>query len=515
MRVHAIVEERVQQQLDNILAAEMEKVRVQVEERVQERVRTVVQHEVRATACEAQARLAALAHENECLREAFVEHSELCIRNLGWSSLTPSLTSILAYLWRVMWSCRRRMTRFATSVFGSPVDRRRERLRARLEALRRHAGGDDLQALAELRVLLGPELEEAWRVLKGSAAAVAAEAEAQQAALTSGQASSSSTSAGNAEASSSGSTVGIDAEGSVSATAADGVTSAEGTNVSSSSTSVPNGGIGKSIDGQYCEEMDDDDDDDDDDDGPPRLAEPPELSSEDEYEDEHLGTQQESQRPETQEVASAVCDEAESDDDGAEHRSSAAAETSVAAEISASAAAELLSPTAESREEVSASDVPAEIVTEDASSPAEAPEAVAPEEASAAGEECRESAQEQNGLETSREAEDTTAQSGERSGSAGRQDLIDDQDLELQRVLLLSLTTSGEEASGDPVATASSSSAVHGFVASSASAGSSDCIVGSREEVDAAELYLDAQSDDEGVFEDAKESAPEQVPPSM
>ncbi|CAJ1424336.1 unnamed protein product [Effrenium voratum] len=39
VRVHAIVEERVQQQLDTILVAEMEKVRVMVEERVQGRVR--------------------------------------------------------------------------------------------------------------------------------------------------------------------------------------------------------------------------------------------------------------------------------------------------------------------------------------------------------------------------------------------------------------------------------------------------------------------------------------------
>merc|ERR1719434_615914 len=84
LRVHAIVEERVQQQLDTILAAEMEKVRALVEERVQDRVRAVVQREVRATVCEVQARLVALACENDRLRCAFVEHSDLCFRSLVW-----------------------------------------------------------------------------------------------------------------------------------------------------------------------------------------------------------------------------------------------------------------------------------------------------------------------------------------------------------------------------------------------------------------------------------------------
>jgi hypothetical protein len=88
LRVHAIVEERVQQQFDAILVAEMEKVRTMVEERVQERVRTVVQSEVRATVCEVQSRLAALARENDCLRAAFIEHSDLCFRSLAWAHHT-------------------------------------------------------------------------------------------------------------------------------------------------------------------------------------------------------------------------------------------------------------------------------------------------------------------------------------------------------------------------------------------------------------------------------------------
>merc|ERR1719326_2049699 len=64
LRVHAIVEERVQQQIDSILAAEMEKVRAMVEEQVQERAHAVVQREIHATVCEMQARLAVLAREN-------------------------------------------------------------------------------------------------------------------------------------------------------------------------------------------------------------------------------------------------------------------------------------------------------------------------------------------------------------------------------------------------------------------------------------------------------------------
>merc|ERR1719392_89213 len=87
VRVHAIVEERVQQQLDTILAAEMEKVRKMVEERVEGRVRAVVQREVHATVCEMQVRLAMLARENDRLRTAFLEHldhSDLCFRSLVW-----------------------------------------------------------------------------------------------------------------------------------------------------------------------------------------------------------------------------------------------------------------------------------------------------------------------------------------------------------------------------------------------------------------------------------------------
>mmetsp|Transcript_50671 Transcript_50671/g.135013 ORF Transcript_50671/g.135013 Transcript_50671/m.135013 type:complete len:300 (-) Transcript_50671:553-1452(-) len=123
LRVHAIVEERVQHQLDTILAAEMEKVRALVEERVQDRVRAVVQREVRATVCEVQARLAALACENDRLRCAFVEHSDLCFRSLVWM-LSPNATGFFARTVRIMWCCKRRLNSCSSGLSGAPLDRR-------------------------------------------------------------------------------------------------------------------------------------------------------------------------------------------------------------------------------------------------------------------------------------------------------------------------------------------------------------------------------------------------------
>lgn len=143
-RVHAIVEERVQQQLDGILATEMEKVRALVEERVQSKVRAVVQREVHATVCEMQVRLAVLARENDRLRTAFLEHldhSDLCLRSLVWA-LSPIATGFFARSLRLVWFCQRKVTQFCAWLLGLPPDRRRERLRTRLEAIRRTAGGN-------------------------------------------------------------------------------------------------------------------------------------------------------------------------------------------------------------------------------------------------------------------------------------------------------------------------------------------------------------------------------------
>jgi len=162
VRVHAIVEERVQQQLDAILAAEMEKVRVLVEERVQGRVRQVVQREVYATVCEMQAKLATLAKENEKLRTVFLEHldhSDLCFRSLVWA-LNPNSTGLFARTLRLIWCCRRRFTRFSAWMLGVPLERRRDILRARLElmhqagALRSAGQGNEGQRIEGRQKLL-------------------------------------------------------------------------------------------------------------------------------------------------------------------------------------------------------------------------------------------------------------------------------------------------------------------------------------------------------------------------
>jgi len=162
VRVHAIVEERVQQQLDAILAAEMEKVRVLVEERVQGRVHQVVQREVYATVCEMQAKLATLAKENEKLRTVFLEHldhSDLCFRSLVWA-LNPNSTGLFARTLRLIWCCRRRFTRFSAWMLGVPLDRRRDILRARLElmqqagALRAASAGNESQRIEGRQKLL-------------------------------------------------------------------------------------------------------------------------------------------------------------------------------------------------------------------------------------------------------------------------------------------------------------------------------------------------------------------------
>lgn len=176
MRVHAIIEERVQQQVETILAAEMEKVRTMVEERVQERVRTVLQREVVATVREMQSRLTTLAQENDQLRSAFAEHldhSDLCYRSLIWA-LSPNATGLFARTLRLVWCCRRRFTKLSAMLLGVPPDRRKERLRIRLEALRRLLDSGDPRSAAQLR-LRAPSLE-GGQPFPGAAAFAAAAA---------------------------------------------------------------------------------------------------------------------------------------------------------------------------------------------------------------------------------------------------------------------------------------------------------------------------------------------------
>ncbi|CAK0860310.1 unnamed protein product [Prorocentrum cordatum] len=150
-RVHAIVEERVQHQLDAILHAEMQKVQEIVEDLVQSMVRAVVQAEVHAAAREMRARLARLARENDRLRAAFLEqldHSSLCLRFLVWARSSSATAGLLA---RVLWATRRRLGAW---VLGVPPDRRGEGLRSRLEPFQRAGedeGGEAAAAAAGLR----------------------------------------------------------------------------------------------------------------------------------------------------------------------------------------------------------------------------------------------------------------------------------------------------------------------------------------------------------------------------
>jgi len=71
--VRRLVEERVQQELDTILASEVVKVHAMVEQRVRERVHAVFRKEVRETVRELQAKQEALAEDNSLLSDAFAE----------------------------------------------------------------------------------------------------------------------------------------------------------------------------------------------------------------------------------------------------------------------------------------------------------------------------------------------------------------------------------------------------------------------------------------------------------
>jgi len=88
--VRRLVEERVQQELDSILASEVVKVQAMVEQRVRERVSAVFQREVRETVRELQTRLDALLDENEVLRDAFAE-ANFRSKCLFWAMWPPAL----------------------------------------------------------------------------------------------------------------------------------------------------------------------------------------------------------------------------------------------------------------------------------------------------------------------------------------------------------------------------------------------------------------------------------------
>jgi len=87
--VRRLVEERVQQELNNVLASEIVKVQTLVEERVRERVSSTFRREVRETVRELMDKLDALVKENELLRDAFAE-ANLRAKSMFWA-LNPSL----------------------------------------------------------------------------------------------------------------------------------------------------------------------------------------------------------------------------------------------------------------------------------------------------------------------------------------------------------------------------------------------------------------------------------------
>merc|ERR1719162_2173181 len=68
-----MVEQRVQEKLDSILVTEVAKVHAMVEERVRERVSAIFRREVQVIVRELQAKLDALAEENEVMQDAFAE----------------------------------------------------------------------------------------------------------------------------------------------------------------------------------------------------------------------------------------------------------------------------------------------------------------------------------------------------------------------------------------------------------------------------------------------------------
>merc|ERR1712151_1263103 len=86
--VRSLVEERVQKELDAILATEVGKVQAMVEERIRERVSSMFQGEMREVVRELQGKVNVLLNENEILQDAFAE-ANLRSKMLFWA-LHPS-----------------------------------------------------------------------------------------------------------------------------------------------------------------------------------------------------------------------------------------------------------------------------------------------------------------------------------------------------------------------------------------------------------------------------------------
>jgi len=93
--VRRLVDERVQQELDTVLASEIVKVQSMVEERVRERVSAIFRREVRETVRELQTKLDSLVKENELLRDAFAE-ANLRAKSYFWVMNPPLLQTSIA-----------------------------------------------------------------------------------------------------------------------------------------------------------------------------------------------------------------------------------------------------------------------------------------------------------------------------------------------------------------------------------------------------------------------------------
>jgi len=470
LRVHAIVEERVQHQLDAILAAEMEKVRAMVEERVQERVRSVVRNEVRTTVCEVHARLTSLTHENDCLRAAFIEQSGPYLRYA--CSLSPGATGLIARALRFTWLGRRCCTRLFGWLFGVP-DSRRERMRAGLEVLRRTTGADDgAQSLGELRARWGPE--DARRlllapILAGEVGAMLEAIESQSGL----QAEASSATSASGSLSRARLAAGLLGE------VASASTEATGGASSSSAAALP-ATSGRGSCTAASEELYDDEEEDDDN-GPPRLAEPPEPS-EDEGEDDD-----EEQPPALEEVEDG---QASADLEDALTASPHRWQTPVA-DMSAAAEPDLSRQASDPESEDAAAAAPevdgAAAEVSGAATEAEAPidvDCVAPVAAEVDGEADGAEMEVGGGVAAAPADEDAVEE------LPRGQLLPDDGDLELQRVLLLSLGAPDDEAISSTGA--------------SSSTGPAPMAVQNFRDDDAADVFFEATSDNEVFFEDAE-----------
>mmetsp|Transcript_45764 Transcript_45764/g.83838 ORF Transcript_45764/g.83838 Transcript_45764/m.83838 type:complete len:364 (-) Transcript_45764:45-1136(-) len=93
--IRSMVEQRVQEELGERLVSEVAKVQVMVEERVRDRISTIFKRELQKTVRDLQAKLDAIAQENEQLADAFSE-ANLRAKFLFWATRPLLAQSSLA-----------------------------------------------------------------------------------------------------------------------------------------------------------------------------------------------------------------------------------------------------------------------------------------------------------------------------------------------------------------------------------------------------------------------------------